>query len=99
MHILCCINFYHKDDSFAENDIHSLDIVTGLGIYDMVVFLQRPYFRFIRRGVNSTSLRGLMWVDPLMGHFSENEKKNSEKCPPFCYFCIHQKSYDMRYNH
>ena len=22
-----------------------------------------------------------------------------EKCPPFCYFCMYQKSYDMRYSH
>ena len=26
-------------------------------------------------------------------------KKISEKFPPFCYFRIYQKSYDMRYSH
>ena len=31
MHILCYINFYCKDDSFAEKDRQSLEIVTGWG--------------------------------------------------------------------
>ena len=31
--------------------------------------------------------------------FRKTKKQISEKYPPFCYFCIYQKSYDMRYSH
>ena len=29
----------------------------------------------------------------------KNENTFTEKCPPFGYFCIYEKSYYMRYSH